>query len=104
MMSFIPFSIDDLEDVEAPGEYLFVLDRSGSMSGSSITLAKDAAIVFVKSLPKNSLFNIISFGSGYEFMFPESVKNNEEGIENAIENIKKFEADLGGTKIYQPLK
>ena len=37
-------------------------------------------------------------------MFEErSVEYNDENMRNAIEQIKTFEADLGGTEIFSPL-
>lgn len=51
------------------GEYVFFLDRSGSMDGQRIEKAKEALILFVKSLPKDSYFNIVSFGTDFARMF-----------------------------------
>ena len=64
---------EEEELVEGGGEFLFVIDRSGSMSGRRIQMACEAAQLFLKSLPQNSKFNIVSFGSGYKFMFSSSV-------------------------------
>jgi hypothetical protein len=88
MLSFIPkfctLSISDAykasvegktlegEIDSARGEYVFLLDRSGSMSGGRIEKAKEALILFIKSLPQDTYFNVISFGSGSQPLFNES--------------------------------
>ena len=57
---------------EIKGEYIFLIDRSASMEGNRIKKAKEALIFFLKSLPQHSHFNILSFGSTHEFMYPSS--------------------------------
>lgn len=84
-------------------EFIFVLDRSGSMSGSRMKTAKDALILFLKSLPYNSLFNVYSFGSNYEKLFNRSVQYTEENIKTAVNKVEIMNANLGGTEILEPL-
>ncbi|OMJ67308.1 hypothetical protein SteCoe_35570 [Stentor coeruleus] len=54
MLSFIPYcdSDTDITETDSTAEFIFVLDRSGSMDGSRIDLAKNAALLFLKSIPK----------------------------------------------------
>ena len=51
-------------------EYIFLIDQSGSMEGKTMELARDALMLFVKSLDYGCLFNVCSFGSKHKFMFP----------------------------------
>ena len=105
MMSFVPFSMDEAaEDAEGTGEFLLVLDRSGSMSGERIEFAKKATVLFLKSLPSNSKYNIISFGSVFSKLHKTSMTYNSQNIQKSIKKIEGFEADMGGTDILEPLR
>lgn len=84
-------------------EYVFIIDRSGSMRGTRIEKARRALVFFLKSLPYNSQFNVISFGGSYQKMFPQSVPYNTQNLNTAIQQINKFSANLGGTVILNPL-
>ena len=104
MMSFIPFAPDvSLNDAEGTGEFIFVLDRSGSMSGNSIELAKKAAILFLQSLPNGSYFNIVSFGSTFTRMYSSSQQNTSKITSKTIHQLENFQADMEGTNILEPL-
>ena len=86
------------------GNFVFIVDRSGSMWGDRIEMAKESLIYFLKSLPNTkSKFNIISFGSTYQTIFENFVDITEDNINKAMEESNKFGADLGGTELIQPL-
>ena len=55
-------------------EYIFLIDRSGSMGGMPIQLAVKALKVFLHSLPIGCLVNVYSFGSEYEVLFGSSME------------------------------
>lgn len=60
---------------------MFVLDRSGSMSGGRIEMAKQALVLFLKSLPPDCFFNVIGFGEPkFEKMFQQSQKYDENSL------------------------
>ncbi|PQE25051.1 hypothetical protein CJF31_00005892 [Rutstroemia sp. NJR-2017a BVV2] len=77
-------------------EIVFVVDRSGSMSGNMTTLIS-AMNVFLKSLPLGIKFNICSFGSDHEFLWEKSQPYSKETLSEATQLIKNFKADMGGT-------
>lgn len=84
-------------------EYFFVLDRSYSMRGSRIKKARDSLLIFLKSLPVNSKFNIISFGDDYETVFTTSQDYTDENIKIAIKEVEMMTANMCGTEILSPL-
>ncbi|XP_064841325.1 von Willebrand factor A domain-containing protein 5A-like isoform X5 [Oncorhynchus masou masou] len=114
MLSLYPeFPKDVMSSMTSHGEFLFVVDRSGSMecpmhlgSGSQdrIGSARDTLLLLLKSLPMGCYFNIIGFGSSYESFFPKSVEYSQKTMDEALQKVKEMRADLGGTEILQPLK
>ncbi|KAF2271159.1 VIT-domain-containing protein [Lojkania enalia] len=78
-------------------EIIFIADRSGSMSGNIPTL-KSALQVFLKSVPVGCMFNICSFGSHHEFLWPKSKLYGQDTLAKAINYVNKFGADFGGTE------
>lgn len=61
----------DVQELSPPNEsiYYFIVDRSGSMSGTSMNLTKQALVLFLQSLPIGCYFHIVSFGTDFEFMY-----------------------------------
>ena len=88
---------------ETPGLFVFLVDQSGSMSGKSIELVKQALLLFIQSLPANSYFQLIGFGSNFQKYNKEPVIYNKENVQNIINIINDLKANLGGTNISSPL-
>ena len=82
-------------------EFIFIVDCSGSMRDENkIGLARQAMLLFLKSLPFNCHFNIIRFGSQYKTLFNEiTAVYNEINAQQAEQLIKEMQADLGGTEL-----
>ena len=101
MLSLVPnFELD-----EQLTEMIFLVDRSGSMSGSSMNQAKKALELFLHSLPSDCYFNIWSFGSRYDALYPEgSTKYSDSSLNKAIMHARSMSANYGGTEIYSPLR
>lgn len=66
-------------------EYLFLVDRSGSMKGKSIETAKRALVMLLRALPsQNTWFNIFSFGRQSDSLWPQSVPYDEKHLLQAV--------------------
>ncbi|KAF7373276.1 hypothetical protein MSAN_00536600 [Mycena sanguinolenta] len=72
-------------------EFVFVVDRSGSMDGKRIEAAKKALVVMLRALPhEGSLFQIMPY--------------NQETLEEATRHVDSMNADYGGTEIAVALR
>ncbi|KAK1803443.1 hypothetical protein P4O66_020881 [Electrophorus voltai] len=104
MLNFCPdlqSMTSDLTKVQ--GEFVFLIDRSGSMNGVNISRVKDAMLVILKSLFPACMFNIVGFGTTFKPLFATSQNYNEESLATACNHVKKIRADMGGTNILAPL-
>uniref|UniRef100_A0A671WDE8 VIT domain-containing protein n=1 Tax=Sparus aurata TaxID=8175 RepID=A0A671WDE8_SPAAU len=126
MLSLYPeFPQAVMSSLASCGEFVFLLDRSGSMDDhmndskrdqtrigsarvfimlSFLSSLKDTLLLLLKSLPMGCYFNIYSFGSGYEHIFPTSVEYSQKTMEEALKTVERMGADLGGTEILKPLQ
>ena len=50
------------EKTDTPSLFIFLIDQSGSMAGSSMRLVSESLLFFLQSLPKDSYFQLIGFG------------------------------------------
>ena len=109
MASFTPTEQDCravTNDADLTNEFIFIVDCSGSMDGENkIGLARQAMLLFLKSLPMNCHFNIIRFGSEYQHLFNDiTAIYDDETAQQAEKLINKMTANLGGTELLRPLQ
>ncbi|VDL99069.1 unnamed protein product [Schistocephalus solidus] len=92
------------EDTDTRNEVIFLIDRSGSMSGKNIMQAKESLLLFLKSLPTDCRFQIVGFGTTFSALFNEPQDYTEESMKMALEYQKNMNADMGGTEVLGALE
>jgi len=92
------------EKTDTPSLFIFLIDQSGSMAGSSMRLVSESLLFFLQSLPKDSFFQLIGFGSTYKKINEKPLLYNRENVKSTMDIVKTLKADLGGTDISSPLK
>ncbi|KXJ25777.1 von Willebrand factor A domain-containing protein 5A [Exaiptasia diaphana] len=102
MLNFFP-EFDRNATLER-GEFIFVVDQSGSMAGSKMKSARESLLLFLKSLPENCYFNVVGFGSSFNKLFDRSEFYNDSTLSHACGYGEVMEANLGGTEILDPLR
>ncbi|MDF2177936.1 VIT and VWA domain-containing protein [Aliiglaciecola sp. CAU 1673] len=76
-----------------------VLDRSGSMSGASIALCRQAMKTLLGTLAQNTKVNLTAFGSHHETLFGCAQTLEGEAGKRLRQYIERMNADMGGTEI-----
>jgi Vault protein inter-alpha-trypsin domain/von Willebrand factor type A domain len=104
MTGFVTF-YPQIEFPDQQREFVFVVDRSGSMEGQQIEQARDTLLLYLRSLPTSCTFNIVGFGSHYQSLFADGPKPyNDETLTVASAYVASMQADFGGTEILEPLR
>ncbi len=85
---------------EKPTAVVLVLDKSGSMSGPKIEMARDAARASIKTLRPIDFIGIISFDETFNWVIPIEPAGS---LEDKSKLINQITAN-GGTKIYQAVQ
>ncbi|KAF9232854.1 vault protein inter-alpha-trypsin domain-containing protein [Melanogaster broomeanus] len=103
-------------------EYIFVIDRSGSMGGSPMETAKRTLAMLLRLLPSSqTTFNIFSFGSHVTGFRPRSIMLDQQALNEAVciflhcdinridvvlqtSHVQAMEANYGGTETPGALK
>ncbi len=84
-------------------ETIFVIDTSGSMSGTSIEQAKAALLLALNRLTAQDRFNVIQFNSVTHVLFSQAQPVKPETLRKAVHYIEQLKAN-GGTEILPALK
>ncbi|APA16089.1 hypothetical protein sscle_16g108590 [Sclerotinia sclerotiorum 1980 UF-70] len=79
----------------SPSEIVFVAEYSSHMR-AHIPMIVLALNVFLKPLPTNVKFNIRSFRTKDDFLWPQSKNYSSETLQEAMQYIKTFDASYGG--------
>ena len=82
--------------------FTLIIDRSGSMSGTKIEQARDAAEFIVNNLNEGDLFNVVDFSSLASSFRPEHVPFTTENRDAALNYIAGISAG-GSTNISEAL-
>ena len=85
-----------------PRELIFIIDSSGSMSGSSMAQAKEALIKALGRLKSTDRFNIIDFDDSFYPLFDSAMPAIDMNKSNAKRFLNKVSAD-GGTQMLGPI-
>ncbi|CAK7294285.1 Inter-alpha-trypsin inhibitor heavy chain H4 [Vulpes lagopus] len=81
-----------------PKNVIFVIDKSGSMSGRKIQQTREALIKILDDLKPNDQFNLISFSGDVTYWKPLLVPASPENVDQAKRYAANIEAQ-GGTNI-----
>ncbi len=100
LLSLLPPTLDSLGQQLLPRDVIFILDVSGSMSGTSIEQARASLIQALNQLKPQDRFNIIWFNDRTERLYPRSMPAIDDNILYASRLVGNLQAD-GGT-VMQP--
>ncbi|XP_039357986.1 von Willebrand factor A domain-containing protein 5A-like isoform X2 [Mauremys reevesii] len=113
MVTLLPSVPEAVLAQSRAGEFILLLDRSSSMTcpmdsrdlfPQRIDSAKETLILLLKSLPLGCYFNIYGFGTEFESFYPQSVEYTQQTMAESLQRIQLLQADLGGTRILEPLQ
>jgi Ca-activated chloride channel family protein len=85
-----------------PREVVFVIDTSGSMSGTSIAQARAALLLALERLKPGDTFNVVEFNSAAHALFADAQYASPAAIANAKAFVRGLKA-RGGTEMLKAL-
>jgi len=93
---------DQFQERIIPKDIVFVIDESGSMSGTNIFQAKEALSFILEQLHPEDRFSIINFDSTIHHFSPTLRQATGENITDALDYVDSIQAD-GMTNIHDAL-
>ncbi len=85
----------------ASQEYIFLIDRSGSMTGDRIETAKRTLVMLLRSLPASgTTFNIFSFGSHSSKLFQSSLEYTQVTLTSAVCTFLYVSSSLSNSELW----
>lgn len=81
-----------------PREVVFVIDTSGSMSGSSIAQAKEALALAIARLSAQDSFNVVEFNSYAKALYADARPATAANREHAVRWVRRLQSQ-GGTEM-----
>jgi Ca-activated chloride channel family protein len=102
LATLVPPSLEEDPAGPPPREFVFVFDRSGSMSGEPIDQARNALRSCLRILNPEDTFYILFFDDQMEWFHTESSSVSQEAIDAADQYLASI-AGRGGTEILRAL-
>jgi len=90
--------VNEVAEARIGREVIYVIDTSGSMSGTSINQARRALSLALKRLHPDDRFNVISFNSSTDKLFSSAREVSGHNLRDAQRYVSSLEAN-GGTEI-----
>jgi len=103
MLMVIPPEPDNTQQKTLSREVVYIIDTSGSMSGTSLQQARKALLMGLDRLDTSSRFNIIQFNSVTSMLFRTSQMATAENINKAKYYVRQLDA-TGGTEMAPALQ
>ena len=103
LVNWLPVSINHSDTPIRPREFVFVLDRSGSMSGEPIRQARNALRACLRILEIKDTFRILLFDDRLEWYKTDATQVAQDEIDQADQFLSTIEG-RGGTEIVQTLE
>ena len=92
-----------LAEISEGTDWVFVLDRSGSMSGSKITTLTEGVAKVIGKMSPNDRFRVVTFNNDVDDLTSGFIQAEEGNVQRVIAQLKGLTAE-GGTALYAGLK